>query len=180
MESWPQAPRHRCWLSRFAPALWSTALVAGGGTRHSGCPTGVCGYPTLSAVGNDAPSRSAARCYRRAHFPQGWPSSPLGTVIQQLELAKTLGAIAREPRSFYEGWIARAIAEFMAQQGGKITLEDLRTYTPVWREPICGTYRAFQVCSMPPPLLVALPLCKCSTSGNCCPLLLPPAIAVTT
>ncbi|WNC87505.1 gamma-glutamyltransferase [Thermosynechococcus sp. QKsg1] len=76
---------------------------------------------------------------------------PLGTVIQQLELAKTLGAIARDPRSFYEGWIARAIAEFMAQQGGKITLEDLRTYTPVWREPICGTYRAFQVCSMPLP-----------------------------
>lgn len=76
---------------------------------------------------------------------------PLGTVIQQPELANTLGAIARDPRSFYEGWIASAIADFMAQQGGKITPEDLRTYTPVWREPICGTYRALQVCSMPPP-----------------------------
>ncbi|URR36653.1 gamma-glutamyltransferase [Thermosynechococcus sp. HN-54] len=76
---------------------------------------------------------------------------PLGTVIQQPALAKTLGAIARDPRSFYEGWIARAIADFMAQQGGKITQEDLQSYTPLWREPICGTYRVFQVCSMPPP-----------------------------
>ncbi|WP_297061357.1 gamma-glutamyltransferase [Thermosynechococcus sp. M3746_W2019_013] len=76
---------------------------------------------------------------------------PLGTVIQQPDLAKTLATIARNPRSFYEGWIARAIADFMVQQGGKMTQEDLRTYRPVWREPICGTYRAFQVCSMPPP-----------------------------
>ncbi|WP_298615807.1 gamma-glutamyltransferase [uncultured Thermosynechococcus sp.] len=76
---------------------------------------------------------------------------PLGTLIRQPELAKTLGAIARDPKSFYEGWIAGAIADFMAKQGGKIRQEDLRTYTPLWRSPICGTYRVFQVCSMPPP-----------------------------
>ncbi|HIK25895.1 MAG TPA: gamma-glutamyltransferase, partial [Thermosynechococcus sp. M46_R2017_013] len=94
--------------------------------------------------------------------------------------AKTLGAIACDLKSFYQGWIAGAIADLMAQQGGKISQEDLPTYTPLRRSPICGTYCVFQVCSMPPPLLGVLLLCKCSIFGNYFPLLPHPLIAVTT
>ncbi len=75
----------------------------------------------------------------------------LGTVIRQPDLAKTLGAIATNPNSFYNGWIATAIADFMGQSGGKMSRADLASYQPIWRSPVCGRYRGLQVCSMPPP-----------------------------
>ncbi|HIK24319.1 MAG TPA: gamma-glutamyltransferase, partial [Thermosynechococcus sp. M46_R2017_013] len=49
---------------------------------------------------------TAARIFLR--YGQVPPLSPL---IRQPELAKTLGAIARDLKSFYQGWIAGAIAD---------------------------------------------------------------------
>ncbi|GET37206.1 gamma-glutamyltransferase family protein [Microseira wollei] len=75
----------------------------------------------------------------------------LGDRLIQRDLAMTLRAIAQNPQSFYTGNIARTIAEDMARNGGLITLEDLKSYQPTWREPLCGTFRVYQICSMPPP-----------------------------
>ena len=74
-----------------------------------------------------------------------------GERLIQRDLAQTLRAIARNPNSFYTGEIARAIASDMAKNGGLITLEDLKSYKPIWRTPICGNFRSYRVCSMPPP-----------------------------
>lgn len=81
-----------------------------------------------------------------------------GTIYQPGErmkrpaLAKTLKAIAKKGRAgFYDGWVAKAIAEDMAENGGLITLDDLANYRVVEREPIKGTYRGFEIHSMPPP-----------------------------
>ncbi len=74
-----------------------------------------------------------------------------GDRLIQRDLARTLRAIAQNPQNFYTGNIARTIAEDMARNGGLITLEDLKTYQPTWREPLCGTFRVYQICSMPPP-----------------------------
>lgn len=74
-----------------------------------------------------------------------------GDKLVQRDLARSLQAIARDPQSFYTGAIARAIASDMASNGGLITLEDLKSYKPVWRTPICGTFRKARICSMPPP-----------------------------
>jgi gamma-glutamyltranspeptidase / glutathione hydrolase len=74
-----------------------------------------------------------------------------GDKLVQRDLARTLQAIATNPQSFYTGNIARAIASDMAKNGGLITLEDLKTYKPIWRTPVCGTFRQARVCSMPPP-----------------------------
>ena len=74
-----------------------------------------------------------------------------GDKLIQKDLAKTLQQIATNPQSFYTGNIARAIASDMAKNGGLITLEDLKTYKPIWRTPVCGTFRAARICSMPPP-----------------------------
>nr|MCU0547231.1 gamma-glutamyltransferase [Oscillatoriaceae cyanobacterium Prado104] len=52
---------------------------------------------------------------------------------------------------FYTGDIARAIARDMANNGGIITLEDLKNYTPIWRNPICGRFRVYEICAMSPP-----------------------------
>ncbi|MEL6162509.1 MAG: gamma-glutamyltransferase [Cyanobacteria bacterium J06628_3] len=74
-----------------------------------------------------------------------------GEKLVQRDLGETLADIASNPQSFYTGKIARAISDDMAKNGGLITLEDLKSYKPIWREPVCGNFRKARVCSMPPP-----------------------------
>lgn len=75
----------------------------------------------------------------------------VGDRLIQSDLANTLTAIATNPQSFYTGSIGQAIARDMAANQGLITLADLQQYRPIWRDPVCGAFRVYQVCSMPPP-----------------------------
>lgn len=74
-----------------------------------------------------------------------------GDKLVQRDLGRTLTAIAENPQDFYTGKIAKAIATDMAKNGGLITLEDLKAYKPIWRNPVCGNFRKAKICSMPPP-----------------------------
>jgi gamma-glutamyltranspeptidase / glutathione hydrolase len=74
-----------------------------------------------------------------------------GDRLVQPDLGKTLRAIAQDPQTFYRGWIAKAITQDMAAHGGLISERDLAAYRPIWRKPLCGAFRQYQVCSMPPP-----------------------------
>ena len=75
-----------------------------------------------------------------------------GEILRQPELAATLGRLQRKgPREFYEGKTARLIAEDMQHNGGLITRQDLRDYTPKERVPLSGSYRGYGIISMPPP-----------------------------
>jgi gamma-glutamyltranspeptidase/glutathione hydrolase len=75
----------------------------------------------------------------------------VGDKLRQRDLARTLKDIAHDPRSFYEGDVARAIADDMKANGGLVTLDDLASYRPTWREPLCAPYRGLRLCTMPPP-----------------------------
>jgi gamma-glutamyltranspeptidase/glutathione hydrolase len=75
-----------------------------------------------------------------------------GEILKQPELAATLERLEmRGPREFYEGQTAQYIAGDMRDHGGLITLEDLKNYKAVMRQPLKGTYRGYEVVSMPPP-----------------------------
>jgi gamma-glutamyltranspeptidase / glutathione hydrolase len=74
-----------------------------------------------------------------------------GEQLRQTDLAKTLKSIAQNPQNFYQGSIAASIETDMRRNGGLITQADLRNYRPIWRDPLCGKFRQYQVCSMPPP-----------------------------
>jgi gamma-glutamyltranspeptidase / glutathione hydrolase len=75
-----------------------------------------------------------------------------GERFRQPELAATLGRLQRHgPREFYTGRTARLIAREMRASGGLITLEDLRRYRPVVRQPLRGRYRGYEIVTMPPP-----------------------------
>ena len=75
-----------------------------------------------------------------------------GDVWKQPDLAKTLKRIQRYGRDgFYKGETARMIAADMKRNGGLITERDLATYEAKERKPIHGTYRGYDVYSMPPP-----------------------------
>jgi gamma-glutamyltranspeptidase/glutathione hydrolase len=80
--------------------------------------------------------------------------SPLreGDRLVQIDLAATLETIARRgPRAFYEGPIADRIASAVREAGGLMTAEDLKNYRAVERTPVRGTYRGYDIVSMPPP-----------------------------
>jgi gamma-glutamyltranspeptidase / glutathione hydrolase len=86
-------------------------------------------------------------------FPGGEPL-PVGFRRTNPDYAATLRAVAeRGPEAFYIGPIADAIVA-RAQQAprpGALTASDLAGYQAVVREPVCGPFRSFRVCSVPPP-----------------------------
>jgi gamma-glutamyltranspeptidase/glutathione hydrolase len=75
-----------------------------------------------------------------------------GDRLIQSDLAVTLGAIAEQgPRGFYEGPVAEKLATAVRAAGGIMTVEDLKSYQPVIRKPVRGTYRGYDIVSMPQP-----------------------------
>ncbi len=81
----------------------------------------------------------------------GTPYAP-GEILRQTDLADSLERILENgPAGFYEGRTAELLAAEMESGGGLITLEDLKDYRAVVREPIRGDYRGFEIISMPPP-----------------------------
>nr|WP_262561042.1 gamma-glutamyltransferase [Acaryochloris sp. CCMEE 5410] len=87
---------------------------------------------------------------REIFLTKGQPLA-VGSRLIQTDLAKTLKRLAQDPQDFYSGSIALAIAKDMRNNDGLVSLWDLRTYAPTWREPLCGEFQQMQVCSMPPP-----------------------------
>jgi len=112
--------------------------------------------PRLSALAERiAPvSRLAEREPSRSYFydPDGeaWPA---GHVLTNPAYAATLTAVAADWRNFYTGGIARQIIGTAGEEPhpGAITEADLAGYEPVRREALCSPYRAYVVCSAPPP-----------------------------
>jgi gamma-glutamyltranspeptidase/glutathione hydrolase len=83
--------------------------------------------------------------------PDGVVLAP-GQSLVQSDLAASLAMIARDgPRGFYQGPIAEKIVASVRAAGGLMTLDDLAAYRPVIRTPVRGTYRGYDIVSMPPP-----------------------------
>ena len=75
-----------------------------------------------------------------------------GDLWIQADLAATFARLQKNgPREFYEGATARLIADAMKKNGGLITLADLQAYQVAERTPLHGTYRGYDIITMPPP-----------------------------
>jgi gamma-glutamyltranspeptidase / glutathione hydrolase len=75
-----------------------------------------------------------------------------GDLLKQPDLAATLTRIATlGMKGFYDGVTARNILREIRRGGGIITESDLREYRAVFRKPLTGTYRGYEVMSIPPP-----------------------------
>ena len=87
-----------------------------------------------------------------AQFSKDGVPYEAGETLRQLDLARTLERIADQgPAGFYEGETARLLADEMRKNGGLITEADLANYEAKKREPLPGTYRGYEIISMPPP-----------------------------
>ena len=132
------------WRDLFAPAI----TLADNGFEISA--------RLATAIAKDAKSL-AEDPDLAAYFlnPDGTPKT-VTTVLTNPAYAKTLGAVATDPKAFYSGQIAAGIVEAVADtSGGRtpglMTREDLADYRAISREPVCTGYRGKLVCGMPPP-----------------------------
>jgi gamma-glutamyltranspeptidase / glutathione hydrolase len=74
-----------------------------------------------------------------------------GDTLVLKDLARSLRAIAIDgAKAFYSGWISDSTAAAMKANGGLIRKSDLATYTAKERTPVRGTYRGYEIISMPP------------------------------
>ncbi len=74
-----------------------------------------------------------------------------GERFVQADLAWSLTQIAEHgPDAFYRGEIANRIIAEMEKGGGLVDAESLAAYQPVVREAVRGTYRGYDIVSMPP------------------------------
>ncbi len=87
-------------------------------------------------------------------FPAGLPLKE-GTVKKNKKLAKTLKGIAEKGSDYLlKGEVAEKIVKAVNSaeiNPGQMTLEDLASYEPVKREPVCGLYHEKRICGMAPP-----------------------------
>jgi gamma-glutamyltranspeptidase / glutathione hydrolase len=73
-----------------------------------------------------------------------------GDTLVQTDLAATLSAIAEQgPRGFYQGPVAERLVKAIGDAGGIMTLDDLKSYQAVTRAPLRGSYRGYDIVSMP-------------------------------
>ena len=91
---------------------------------------------------------------RAIYFSPGGEPRRIGERITNPPLAATLRTVMSEgAAAFYSGPIAEDIVRAVsgARRPGSLSLDDLAKYRPVVREAVCGTYRQWRLCGMPPP-----------------------------
>ena len=74
-----------------------------------------------------------------------------GQVFKNPDLANTLRTIVKSgKKGFYEGEIANTIANYVQDQGGFLSYNDLKNHKSEWIEPVSTNYRGFDVWELPP------------------------------
>ena len=74
-----------------------------------------------------------------------------GEIWRNPNLANTLKAIAKGGReAFYEGELARTMADYMQANGGFLSYQDLASHQGEWVDPVSTNYRGYDVWELPP------------------------------
>ncbi|NNF52615.1 MAG: gamma-glutamyltransferase [Gammaproteobacteria bacterium] len=134
---------------RFGTLKWSELVVPAMKLANDGF---VVGYDFSGSLKRRQDRLTRNPATRAAFFKEGGVPYEAGELFKQKDLAWTLKHIARSgPAGFYEGPVARKIVADMQANDGLITMDDLANYRVVEREPVRGTYRGYEIVSMPPP-----------------------------
>jgi gamma-glutamyltranspeptidase/glutathione hydrolase len=129
------------WATLFEPAI---KLAEGGYPLSARTVQQASGSPVLRET-------PATRAWL---FQADGTVKPVGTVVTNIALADTFRRIARDGAdAFYQGEIARDIVAAVAAhpRPGVVTEQDFAQYRVRIREPLCGRYHDYRVCSMPMP-----------------------------
>ncbi|MFC7363962.1 MULTISPECIES: gamma-glutamyltransferase family protein [Bhargavaea] len=94
--------------------------------------------------------RKAFEAWFDTFAPDGRPPKT-GEMWRSPGHADTLRQIGEtEGRAFYEGPLAKQIADAVQAHGGFLSKEDLAAYQPEWVEPVSADYRGYDVWEIPP------------------------------
>jgi gamma-glutamyltranspeptidase/glutathione hydrolase len=134
---------------RHGKLAWDELFAAAIHLAESGFPLSPRLHAQLSgeqALRDDASAR-------KLFYDDAGPRAP-GTRVVNRAYAQTLRLIAsRGADAFYTGDIARDIVAAVRahERPGDLTEDDLAGYKALEREPLCGPYREWRICSMGPP-----------------------------
>ena len=129
------------WGELFAPAI---AVARDGFTVSPRLATWLARMPTL----REEPA------IRATYFNADGSAKKIGDRLANPELAATMLAVAqRGIHAFYRGAMAAEMVDRVRGhvRPGTLSLADLADYRPIRREAVCGPYRIWTVCGMPPP-----------------------------
>src|SRR3954464_6066515 len=130
------------WASLFEPAIR---------LAESGFPMSPRLHALVAADRFLAEDDNARRYFYAA---DGTPKAA-GTMLRNPELAEVLRKVAAQGTdAFYRGEIARDIAATVRshkRRPGDLAESDLADYAAIERQALCGPYRKWKVCGMPPP-----------------------------
>lgn len=88
--------------------------------------------------------------FSEVYMPNGRAPAK-GEIFKNPYLANTLTKIAMGGRdAFYKGDIAHTIAEYIKEQGGFLSYDDLANHHSEWVEPVSTNYRGYDVWEIPP------------------------------
>ncbi|RSD26658.1 gamma-glutamyltransferase [Mesobacillus subterraneus] len=88
---------------------------------------------------------------KKFFIPEGIPRVE-GEWVKNKDLAKTLRLIQRDGiDALYDGEIGEAIVRTLQEQGGLMTMEDLREYQVKIEKPVTGSYKGYEIAAPAPP-----------------------------
>ena len=88
---------------------------------------------------------------RAMFFPDGSFLEPWAT-LRQADAADTLERLVDEGAdTFYGGTLGTSFCDALRAAGGEMTVDDLAAYDVRWDAPATGTYRGYDIVTMPPP-----------------------------
>lgn len=74
-----------------------------------------------------------------------------GDIFKNPFLADTYRKIGKEGRDvFYKGEIASIMTNFIKEQGGFLSMDDMKNHTSTWVNPISTNYRGYDIWELPP------------------------------
>ncbi len=129
------------WSELFGPAI---------ATARDGFPVSLRLAGWLQRI----PALREEQAIREIYFTGDGSARKPGERIANPALAETMDLIARQgARMMYEGPVAAEMIERVRShpRPGTLSAADLADYRPIKREPVCGPYRLWIVCGMPPP-----------------------------
>jgi gamma-glutamyltranspeptidase/glutathione hydrolase len=108
--------------------------------------------PRLHLLLRDDPLLRLDAAARALYYRDDGAARAAGEILRNPELASVFRRLAAEGSTALQGGeIAEGIVAAIARRGGGLSAADLGDYRPRQRDPVCGNYRRWRICGMPPP-----------------------------
>ena len=109
-------------------------------------------YALEGSLASRKDSLTKNKATAQAYYKADGSAYSAGEILRMPLLGKTLERIANQGvAGFYEGETADLIVNEMNKHGGLISHQDLKDYKVVERQPVRGSYKGYEIVSMPPP-----------------------------